>query len=102
MCTLFCYGMNVCKVCVHVCFYELVMQLTAVLVAILSTQKTKGHKGENESLQRTIIMNPAIKTPMRANPQFSSLHYSFADSKTNINISNININSHKTVIPLQK
>lgn len=64
-------------------------------------QKTKGHIGRNKSLQRTIIMNPAMKTPVCANPQFSCLHYSFADSKTNINISNININSHETFIPLQ-
>lgn len=77
-----------------VCMYKLLMHLT-------EPPKTKGHTGKNKSLQRTIIMNPAMKTPVCASPRFSSLHYSFADRKTNINISNININSHKTFIPLR-
>lgn len=41
-----------------------------------------------------------LETPVCANTHFTPLHYSSADGKTNINISNININSRETFIPL--
>lgn len=82
------------------------MQLTAVLMAILSPpqkKKNKGHNGRNKKPSENNHYESSNENTPVCVPILTSafLHYSFADSKTNINISNININSHETLIPLQ-